>query len=577
MEEIVLDIETDGLLDTVTKVHLLVYRNLTTGDLTVADSNESISKALETLQDKKIVGHNILGFDLIVLKNLYGFSVPIDQIMDTLILSRLIYPNIREEDSKLRKIEAKLWGSHSLKAWGERLGSFKGTYNQQENAFEELTPEMRDYCINDVHLTESLYEFFRPDIPSKSSAKLEHEITNICLRQEERGFSFDEQKASELYVELSEKRSKLSHKLGEVFGSWIVDEGLRKNGTYSKINIVNFNPNSRKHIAKRLQELRGWTPTIFTPSGEPKIDEKVLNKLKYPEAKLMSEYFMLNKRIAQLAEGNQAWMKLCKKGRLHGKVNTMGAQTSRCSHSHPNIAQVPNLNAPYGKECRNLFKADTEMDLLGIDVSSLELRCLSHYLARYDDGKYGKILLESDIHTANQRSAGLATRDQAKTFIYGFLYGAGNEKIGQIVGKGKAEGAKLKKEFLSKIPALRQLRDAVQKKAEKGFITGLDGRKVPVRSNHAALNTLLQSAGAIICKRWIVEMHSLLKEEFKEGEDYAQVAFVHDEVQLTVKREYGTRIGELGVKAISITGEKYGLRIPLTGEFKTGTSWADTH
>ena len=291
----------------------------------------------------------------------------------------------------------------------------------------------------------------------------------------------------------------------------------------------------------------------------------------------MSEYFMLNKRIAQLAEGNQAWMKLCKKGRLHGKVNTMGAQTSRCSHSHPNIAQVPNLNAPYGKECRNLFKADTEMDLLGIDVSSLELRCLSHYLARYDDGKYGKILLESDIHTANQRSAGLATRDQAKTFIYGFLYGAGNEKIGQIVGKGKAEGAKLKKEFLSKIPALRQLRDAVQKKAEKGFITGLDGRKVPVRSNHAALNTLLQSAGAIICKRWIVEMHSLLKEEFKEGEDYAQVAFVHDEVQLTVKREYGTRIGELGVKAISITGEKYGLRIPLTGEFKTGTSWADTH
>jgi len=573
MEEIVLDIETDGLLDTVTKVHLLVYRNLSTGDLTVADSNESISKALETLKDKKIVGHNVLGFDLIVLNKLFGFNVPIDHVIDTLILSRLIYPNIREEDSKLRKIEAKLWGSHSLKAWGERLGSFKGTYNQQEDAFVELTPEMRDYCINDVHLTESLYEFFRPDIPSKSSAKLEHEITDICIRQENRGFSFDESKATELYVELSKKRSKLSQKLGEVFGSWIVDEGLRKNDTYSKISIVN----SRKHIAKRLQELRGWTPTIFTPSGEAKIDEKVLSKLKYPEAKLMSEYFMLNKRIAQLAEGNQAWMKLCKKGRLHGKVNTMGAQTSRCSHSHPNIAQVPNLNAPYGKECRNLFKADTEMDLLGIDVSSLELRCLSHYLARYDNGEYGKILLESDIHTANQRSAGLATRDQAKTFIYGFLYGAGNEKIGQIVGKGKAEGAKLKKEFLSKIPALRQLRDAVQKKAEKGFITGLDGRKVPVRSNHAALNTLLQSAGAIICKRWIVEMHSLLKEEFKEGEDYAQVAFVHDEVQLTVKREYGTRIGELGVKAISITGEKYGLRIPLTGEFKTGASWADTH
>ena len=310
---------------------------------------------------------------------------------------------------------------------------------------------------------------------------------------------------------------------------------------------------------------------------KPFVDEKVLNKLKYPEAKLMSRYFILNKRIAQLAEGNQAWMKLCKKGRLHGKVNTMGAQTSRCSHSHPNLAQVPNLNAPFGKECRTLFRADSKMDLLGIDVSSLELRCLSHYLAKYDDGAYGKLLLEEDIHTTNQKAAGLSTRDQAKTFIYGFLYGAGNEKIGQIVGKGKAEGSRLKKEFLTKIPALKSLRDAVQKKAEQGFITGLDGRKVPVRSSHAALNTLLQSAGAIICKRWIVEMHSLLEKEFKYGEDYKQVAFVHDEVQLTVKREHAKRIGDLAVKAIGIAGERYSFRIPLTGEFKTGPTWATTH
>jgi DNA polymerase I-like protein with 3'-5' exonuclease and polymerase domains len=238
---------------------------------------------------------------------------------------------------------------------------------------------------------------------------------------------------------------------------------------------------------------------------------------------------------------------------------------------------VPNLNAPFGKECRTLFRADSKLDLLGIDVSSLELRCLSHYLAKYDDGAYGKLLLEDDIHTANQKAAGLSTRDQAKTFIYGFLYGAGNEKIGQIVGKGKAEGSRLKKEFLSKIPALKSLRDAVQKKAELGFIKGLDGRRVPVRSSHSALNTLLQSAGAIICKRWIVEMHHLLEKEFKYGEDYRQVAFVHDEVQLTVKREHAKRIGDIAVKAIAIAGERYSFRIPLTGEFKTGSTWATTH
>jgi len=577
MEEVVLDLESNGLLDTITKVHLLVYRNLSNGELTIADTDSKIKDALLDLKDKKIIGHNILGFDLIALKRLYGFTVPIEQTLDTLILSRLIYPNLRETDSKKRKIEAKLWGSHSLKAWGERLGSFKGTYSQRENAFEELTPEMRDYCVNDVHLTELLHEFLLNNVPPKDCLDLEHRIADVCIKQEEVGFSFDEEKAVAFYADLADKRSKLSKKLGEVFGSWIVDEGLRKNGSYSKIKIIDFNPNSRKHIAKRLQELRGWIPTEFTPTNDPKIDEKVLNKLEYPEAKLMSQYFVLNKRIAQLAEGNQAWIKLCKNGRLHGKVNTMGAQTSRCSHSHPNLAQVPNLNAPFGKECRTLFRADSKMDLLGVDVSSLELRCLSHYLAKYDGGEYGKLLLEEDIHTTNQKAAGLSTRDQAKTFIYGFLYGAGNEKIGQIVGKGKVEGSRLKKEFLTKIPALKSLRDAVQKKAEQGFITGLDGRKVPVRSSHSALNTLLQSAGAIICKRWIIEMHSLLEKEFKYGEDYKQVAFVHDEVQLTVKREHAEKIGELAVKAIAIAGKRYNFRIPLTGEFKTGSTWAATH
>lgn len=577
MEEVVLDLESDGLLDTITKVHLLVYRNLSNGELIIADTDSKIKDALVDLQDKKIIGHNILGFDLIALKKLYDFSVPIDQTLDTLILSRLIYPNIRETDSKIRKIEAKLWGSHSLKAWGERLGSFKGTLSQQEDAFKELTSEMIDYCVNDVHLTELLYEYLSDSLPTKESIDLEHHIADICLKQEEVGFCFDEKQAVHFYSDLAEKRSKLSKKLGEVFGSWIVDEGLRKNDTYSKIKIIDFNPNSRKHIAKRLQELRGWIPKEFTPSNEPKIDEKVLSKLSYPEAKLMSQYFILNKRIAQLAEGNQAWIKLSKKGRLHGRVNTMGAQTSRCSHSHPNLAQVPNLNAPFGRECRTLFRADPKMELLGVDVSSLELRCLSHYLARYDDGAYGKALLEGDVHTTNQKAAGLSTRDQAKTFIYGFLYGAGNEKIGQIVGKGKIEGARLKKEFLSKIPALKSLRDAVQRKSERGFLTGLDGRKVPVRSTHSALNTLLQSAGAIICKRWIVEMHSLLEEEFKYGEDYKQVAFVHDEVQLSVKREHAERIGKLAVKAIAIAGKRYNFRIPLTGEFKTGSTWATTH
>ena len=579
---IILDIETDGLLDTLTKVHCVVVKESVGKHcdiLQVATKESEIESVLRTLKDNHVIGHNILGFDLEVLKRLYGFEIPVDQVTDTLILSRLLHADLREEDKAIQRIDPKYWGSHSLEAWGYRLNHYKGDFGNTLEDFQELSQDMIDYCVNDVQLTDILWKNFAGKLPSEKSIKLEHKISEICNQQEEYGFKFNEQKGINLYLKLSKKRESLAKELKKVFGSWIIDEGERREGLYNKIKIVEFNPASRQHIAKRLRELRGWQPKEFTPSGEAKVDETVLKKLDYPEAQLMSEYLMLNKRIGQLAEGDQAWLKLVKAGRLHGKVNPMGAQTSRCSHSQPNMAQIPNFNAPFGRECRELFESDKGKKLLGVDVSGLELRCLSHYMAKYDDGAYGKRLLEEDIHTVNQNAAGLASRDQAKTFIYGFLYGAGDQKIGEIVGKGRKEGNNLKKKFLKELPALNNLKTTVQNKAKKkGYLKGLDGRKVPVRSQHAALNTLLQSAGAIICKRWVVEIHSLLEEKgFVRGQDFHQVAFVHDEVQLSVKKEYAEQIGELCVQAIKNTGEKFGFRIPLTGEFSIGQNWAETH
>ena len=576
MKNIILDIETDGLLDTVTKVYCLVYK--IDDQITVATTDQEIKNAFEVLKTGQVIGHNVLGFDLEVLKRLYGFELPLIQVTDTLILSRLLHADLRTEDSNVKRLEPKYWGSHSLKAWGFRLEQDKGTY-LEENGFNELSQELIDYCIQDVELTDILYKNFSWRLPSEDSIWLEHNIANICNTQEYYGIKFNEEKAVELYTELAAKRDELEGELKEVFGSWIIDEGTRRNELYSKIKIIEFNPNSRQHIAKRLKELRGWEPKEFTPTGEAKVDESILSKLKFPEAQKMTEYLMLNKRISQLAEGEQAWLKLVKNGRIHGRVNTMGAATSRCSHASPNLAQVPNSNAPYGEACRSLFIADRGEKLLGVDVAGLELRCLSHYLSLYDDGEYGKKLLSEDIHSVNQKAAGLDTRDQAKTFIYGFLYGAGDQKIGEIVGKGKAEGKLLKKKFLTELPALKQLRTKVQTKAgEFGVIKGLDGRRVPVRSIHAALNTLLQSAGAIICKRWVIETHRLLEENgFKCGQDYSQVVFVHDELQLTVKEKHAERIGQICTEAINITGSRYGLRIPLTGEYKVGNNWAETH
>ena len=585
MENLILDIETDGLLDTVTKVHCIVMKveiklyDTYAHYVTVATTKKEIEEAIEKLRVSHIIGHNVLGFDLEVLNRLYGLEVPVDQVTDTLILSRLIYPDIRQEDAAIKRLEPRLWGSHSLEAWGCRLNHNKGNFGNNVEDFKELSEEMVDYCINDVDLTDILWKNLRAKLPPEKSVRLEHNIANICYQQEKNGFAFNEEQAIKLYSRLSKRRDELSEQLKEVFGSWLINEGLRRNELYSKVKIVDFNPNSRKHIAKRLKDLRGWQPKEFTPSGEAKVDETILKKLEYPEAKLMSEYLMINKRIGQLAEGDQAWLKLVKQGRLHGRVNTMGASTSRASHSNPNLAQFPNTNAPYGKYCRSLFVPNRGQKLLGIDVSGLELRCLSHYLAKYDNGTYGKKLLEEDIHTVNQEAAGLSTRDQAKTFIYGFLYGAGDQKIGEIVGKGRREGRLLKTKFLSQLPALKSLRKAVQEKAvTQGTIKGLDGRLVPVRSKHAALNTLLQSAGAIICKQWVVEMHSLLNQKgFKRGEDYDQVAFVHDEVQLTVKEDHAKEIGRLCVEAITTTGIGYGLRIPLSGEYSIGATWAETH
>jgi DNA polymerase I-like protein with 3'-5' exonuclease and polymerase domains len=301
----------------------------------------------------------------------------------------------------------------------------------------------------------------------------------------------------------------------------------------------------------------------------------VLAGIDMPEAKLLNEYLLLNKRIGQLGTGKQAWLKLQKDGKIHGRVNHMGAVTSRCTHNNPNVAQVPSVGAEYGTECRSLFHAPEGYSLLGADASGLELRCLAHYMASYDDGSYSKVVLEGDVHTTNQEAAGLPTRSNAKTFIYGFLYGAGDEKIGKIIGKGSGEGRKIKKKFLTKLPALKYLKDAVSDAAEKrGWIKGLDGRVIPIRHSHAALNTLLQSCGAIICKTWYVRIADAIKEA---NLDATIVAFVHDEVQLLVKKGQEDETGRIIQRCMRDTEQQFNFRCRLDSDYKYGSNWADTH
>lgn len=606
LADIVFDTETDGFLDAVTVIHCAVIFNR-------RDQSEhrygpdQIAQFYADMQDHLDMGlvvaaHNGIKYDVPVmdkLGNLYGhpgFFVNTDQMRDTLTLSRLTWPDIKENDTVLLKrktLPGKLWGSHSLKAWGYRLGVLKGEYGEQENAWAVFTPEMLDYCAQDVVVTVKLLEAIEKKMPSLQAVKLEHEVAWLIAKQERNGFPFNEVKARELYMLLVKKRTEIENRLRDWFPPWTVDlpdftpkvnskkYGYVKGVPVKKWKDMVFNPGSRDHIAERLVTLFGWEPTEFTEGGKPKVDEDTLEGLPYQPVKDLIEYLMIQKRIGMVGDGDNAWLKLVKNGKLHGSVNTGGTVTGRATHSYPNVSQVPASKSPYGKECRALFTAPDGWVLVGADASGLELRCLAHFMAKWDNGAYIKALLEGDIHTTNQVAAGLPTRDNAKTFIYGYLYGAGDAKIGKIVNGTEAHGKRLKAKFLASLPALKYLKDAVEVAAKRGYIIGLDGRHIPIRSAHAALNSLLQSAGALICKQWLVfldeELRSLGLKHGWEG-DYAQVCWSHDEVQMACRTpEIASMVSSAATRMVPKTGDHFNFRCPLAGEAKTGTNWAETH
>lgn len=670
--KLVFDIETNGFLDALTKIHSLVIKNVETGEVwscfgdyykepaSEGCTRASIESGLELLMKADLlIGHNIIGFDLPAIQKVYpSFTYDEAKVFDTLILSRLLWPAIFDTDvTKIKRgktsLTMKLAGTHGLEAWGHRVGKWKGDYAKimkdlGRDPWAEWNHSMQEYCEQDVEVNEALYRLIiEKELPT-DAIKLEHQIAFIMAQVERNGFSFDTEAAEALYVKLAMKREEMCEELRSVFAPWFSKDGgvvtpKRPNskygywgeGTgkdfkgypYQKVKLKIFNPNSRDQIADRLQTIHGWKPEDFTPKGKPKVDETILSALKYPEASQLATYMLLQKRIGQLAEGENAWLKVVCNGRIHGSINTNATVTGRASHSNPNIAQVPSVGAEYGEECRALFRATPGSGrvMLGCDVSGLELRMLGHFIAKHDGGAYAEEVVNGDVHSTNASAlfgmdtaefkAGLKDEDPiskitqqieeaykwlrkqpedirerslvrdfykhlrntAKTFIYAFLYGAGDAKIGSIIGKGAKAGKALKAKFFKRFPALKKLIDGVQAKAKgKGSIKGLDGRKLHIRSSHSALNTLLQSAGAIVCKQWIVEFVRLLRDAGLY-ELVKIVAWVHDELQMEVPEALADQVGELCVRAILIAGEKLGIRVPLTGEYSTGMNWKETH
>jgi DNA polymerase-1 len=690
------DIETDNLLPGLTKLHLIIIRDIDSGEEFIFRA-DTAREGLKMLEEADFtVGHNVISFDIPALEKLYpGFTLK-GQIRDTLILTRLIFSDVKEGDflrNRKGELPGKLIGSHSLKAWGFRLGEQKAEFGEGDiDCWSEWTQAMEDYARQDVVVTLKLWKYVEAQIAktaySQDAIRIEHQFADLVAQIERNGFPFDEEGAKVLYSELLTRRDEIRERLTQQFrpwwkGKWVkgsngkpqawkeaetvtparsirykspLQADRTEGAAFCPIERVEFNPGSRDQIADRLQQLFGWKPKEFTETGKPKVSEDVLRDLvgeldadedgieeseldlynrlitTVPQAKDLADFFLVAKRIGQLAEGKNGWLKLVTpEGRVHGSVNSLGAVTRRVTHARPNMSQCPAVRSPYGVEMRKLWHVPPGWVQFGTDLSGIEIRCFADALAMYDGGEYALIVVDGDVHTVNMNAFGINDRDKAKTILYALLYGAGDAKIGSIIGQGAEAGRRIRQNFMKAIPAYKKVTNALTKLVDRqGWIPALDNGRLHVRSPHKALNTSLQSAGALVAKHWSCEIeNTLIDQGWRHGwdGDFAILGFFHDELQVAVRapgvdiREYQNTtpytdwtlasakvndeealkkkikghkakhlqdwywnaspevqiIGNTSKSAIKTVEQQFEFRCPLDCEFKVGLNWADCH
>jgi len=410
---------------------------------------------------------------------------------------------------------------------------------------------------------------------------LEHEIALMMSQQKVTGWPFDVKKAQILENTLLNRLQELRDQSVKL--CWCVPGNLftprrdnKKQGYIAGAEmqrLKEFNPSSREHIAWWFKTFQKWKPNKFTPTGKAVIDETVLKEIGTKEALVFLEILITQKKLGMLSQGTNAWLKLVKDGRVHHSC-FIGAVTHRMAHSHPNLAQVSS-----DKDCRELFVTKPTWKLIDSDLAGIELRLFAHYLARYDGGRYAKILLEQDIHQVNADKIGISRR-QVKTITYCFLYGGGNQKLGLSydnmlpLEKAKKKGAEIRRAYMDAIPGLEKLVEDTKRVAGRGSIRAIDKRQIIVDKEHKALNCLLQGSAAVVAKRWLLLTdHNIRMSNMK----YERYAFVHDEQVLGSDPKYAHDIAEICKLSALQAGEYYNLRLPIEADAQIGDNWAEVH
>jgi DNA polymerase I-like protein with 3'-5' exonuclease and polymerase domains len=598
---LIFDLESDGLYDNVTVIHCIVVHDIGLQQ-TFSYGPDCIADALAHLATADVlIGHNILFYDIPVLNKLHPSVQLNGRIIDTLICTRLIWPKeilYTLDDEQYTQVPKGLKGSASLKAWGWRLADHKIDFKD----FSEYSEEMLAYCQQDVAVTKKLWQHITKENYPQPALKLEHDLALAIEKQIRAGIPFDVDACLDLVDSLRAKEAELEAHLKEIFPPNKIESifvpkvnnskrGYVKGQPFTKVTYQEFNPGSRTQIVDRLQQKYGWVPEKNTEKGNPVLDDDVLDALPYPEAKPLAEYMLVKKRLGQIADGNNAWLKLVNNddGRMHGDLITNGCITGRASHRNPNMAQVPAGYSPYGHECRSLFHAPDGWDLIGIDAKALELRCLAGYLAIWDDGEYSAMVTnpEVDIHIYNQKMFGVETRDIAKRLLYGVLYGAGALKAGTIIDPNEKDEVVLRKlgatainSFMDGVPALRKLKQLIDETIGlRGYLIGLDRRTLHCRSAFKGLNVLLQASGAAIMKQVVINTHNNIEQNLGlvHGKNWEQLLFVHDEIQVACNPQHTELIKEQALAAFPQAQQFFGFRCPIEGDAKVGCTWADTH
>ena len=620
MKTILYDIETNGLLDEVSTLHCIVTVDTDTEEYRVFHDSPQFLPCAGTLaegvaylgQADRTAGHNILEYDAPVLAKLgYVGRTHVTQdrtrMLDTLVLSRLVYSDRKERDFALHsedRLDGKYIGQHSIAAWGQRLGLAKG---EQPDDWSTFTQEMLTYCIRDVEVNLKLYRVLIKRLPEfeaggLTTVELEHLFAGQLFDQEQRGVQLDRKAGERLLQDLRIKRDLAEKAIHEAFPS--VKQMYSKTSTGKQRRyrdketgelrdhkLIPFNPGSRQQLAARLIKKYGWAPKELTASGKPAMHEDILRDLSdiYPEAGAALEWNICNSRIAVLEDGPTGYFRLAdKNGVLHGRCLHIGTVTHRCAHSKPNTGNVTSIRKPYGKELRSMFIPFRGYVQAGFDADGLELRMLAHYLAEFDGGRYAEAVLRGDksqgtdphsIHARAISEVIPCDRDTGKTVTYALLYGAGDMRLGKTFGKGSQLGKRIRASMRKNINGLDPLMNKIAAEVgESGSILSLDGRRVGIRHSHAALNSLLQSAGATVM-RWVpVVLESILPGfGITPGRDFLQTGHVHDEIQGSLRPGLEDNYTAAVEAAFNLVTEYLQLRVPVTGSVDFGASWKDTH